>query len=319
MGHPAHRITEPFTATPNAILDHLLRHHLPATQRAVVDWIIRQTFGWHRETVERDLTRIEADTGIDKPGICRALRHLIADGVIIQEGRSLRINPDVGAWGNPDRSEPVVEPTGAEIGNPANNPTAQPLIEIKKKNYPAASSHEGFFQRVKSRFARQNSVAKGVMDMIPEADRPACEGIVARYVKRRGVGYVERAIEYVLFRNPKKFANYLACCLREEWGEQWAAQKAKAAEIDAERQAHAKAKAEEIDAENARIEAINQDFERRREAIFGLPPDELATLERDFIQTLSGFRLKRYKKKGLSAVENDFVEYAESMKKSLDR
>jgi len=325
MAEPAYQIQTPFTATPNAILDHLLQHPLPPTQRQVFDWITRQTLGWHKPTVERDLTKIAAATGIDKPGICRALRHLIADGVVLQRGRSLQINPDVGAWGagiDQATQAGIDQATQAgidEIGRIANDPTPQPYIEIKKKNNRAASSHETFFKKLKSRFASKNGAVKRVMNMIPEADRASCAGIVNRYAKRRGADYVERAIEYVLFRNPKKFAPYLACCLNEGWGEEWAAQKAKAAEIDQQRQAAAQAKAAEIDAVNARIEAVNQEFEQRREAIFGLPPDDLATLEQDFIKTLSGFRLKRYKKKGLSAVENDFVLYVESMKKSLDR
>jgi len=321
MAEPARKISYQFVATPTEIHDKLVTFNLSPTQYKIVMWILRQTYGWHKPMVERDLTRIADALGIDKTAACRAIRALIADGVVLQDGRGIAVNPDVDAWGAgiEEATDAPAADQGA-VDNSINNPTPQPYIKEKKKNNRAASSHESFFKKLKSRFASKKPVVKGeVLDRIPEADRASCAGIVNRYAKRRGIEYVERAIEYVLFRNPKKFASYLACCLREGWGEDWHKQRQEAAKMDAERIEAAKARAEAVEAENKRIEAENQAFEERRERVFGMAPDELATMERDFVGGLSGIRLKRYRKRGLSAVENDFVEYCESMKKSIDK
>jgi len=92
MGDP----TKAFINIPNRILDHLIRHPLPPTQSKLVMWIIRDTYGRDQATVERDLTRISSDIGVDKTSTCRALRHLIADGVVSQNGKQIRISKDFG-------------------------------------------------------------------------------------------------------------------------------------------------------------------------------------------------------------------------------
>jgi len=209
--------------------------------------------------------------------------------------------------------EPVVEPGPHEAENLISTKAKTLHLEENQEKNNCRLSHESLFKRIKSKFTRKNPVVKGVMDKIPAEHRASCERIAMRYAKSRGIGYLERAVAYVMFRNPENFGAYLACTLREGWGEDWHQQRQEAARMDAERIEQAQRKAAEVEAENKRIEAVNQEFEARREKVFGMSPDDLAELERDFVGGLSGLRLKRYRKRGLSAVEWEFVLYVEKV------
>lgn len=315
MGEPARQLTEPFTATPNRILDRLIGYRLPPTHRQVVDWIIRNTYGWHKPMVERDLCAISKALGIDKTAACRAIRSLLDQNVIIQEGRRIAVNPAVDAWGTPDADqEPTDAPIDISVKIEGENADATFYSFKEKKQPPVASHPESLFQKMKRMATGKKGVVKGILERIPEADRDRCKGLVDRYTRRMGAGYVERAVEYCLFREPQNFSAYLACALNEGWGEQWAEQKRQAAEMDAQRAEQAKARQAAMERERAEIEASNADYARQRDQVFSMPADELSRLEADFIGTLSGLRLKRYRKRGLKAVESEFVEYVEQRK-----
>ncbi|QTA84590.1 replication protein [Desulfonema magnum] len=105
----------PFTITPNDMFNKFIEFPLPPLQRQIVDYIIRNTYGWHRETCEKNLKEIQKITKIKhKSDICRAIRILTEKQIIICENKMLRINTDVAAWGivvkNKPKSIPVSIP-----------------------------------------------------------------------------------------------------------------------------------------------------------------------------------------------------------------
>jgi phage replication O-like protein O len=318
MGEPARQIqiTEPFTATPNRILDKLIEYPLPPTHQRLVLWIIRATYGWHKPTVDRDLCAISKALGIDKTAACRAIRALIDKNVIIQDGREIAVNPNVDAWGNTDADQEPTEPTvdnSVKIEAESGGATFYSFKE--KNNHPPThvASPRKLKDRIRGALGGDQKAAKKAVDRIPEADRNRCKGLVVRYIRRMGAEYVERALDYVEFRKPDHFGRYLACCLNEGWGEEWAKQRTEAAEIERKRQEAADRKRAEVEAENKRIEASNREYEAQRERVFSMPADELERLEADFVGGLGGLRLKRYRKRGLSAVESEFVSYVEKV------
>jgi hypothetical protein len=157
---------------------------------------------------------------------------------------------------------------------------------------------------------------KGLPDLmatIPESEQRGCKPIVVKALKDQGFDYVQRAIDYVNFRNPDSYGAYLRITLRDGYGEQFAHQQAEKARIEAERHQQAQRRVAEMEADKARIDAENREYEKRRQRVFSMPAGELAELEKEFAKTLTGLRSKRYRKRGLSAVESEFVSYVEKV------
>jgi hypothetical protein len=157
---------------------------------------------------------------------------------------------------------------------------------------------------------------KGLPDLmatIPEAEQKGCKPIIVKALKSQSFNYVQRAIDYVNFRNPDSYGAYLRITLRDGYGEQWHRQQAEKARIETERHHQAQRRVAEMEADKARIDAENREYEKRRQRVFSMPAGELAELEKEFAKTLMGLRSKRYLKKGLSAVESEFVSYVEKV------
>jgi len=70
-----------YTQTPNCIYDNLLQH-LSGSQAAVVSVIVRQTYGWHRDSSYISISQLAARAGRDRRTVMRAVKELERSGVI---------------------------------------------------------------------------------------------------------------------------------------------------------------------------------------------------------------------------------------------
>ena len=62
----------------------LIQYRIPGEQRQVLDFIIRQTYGWQRKEAPISLDEFCQYTGIVKPNVCRSIRWLIDKNMIIK-------------------------------------------------------------------------------------------------------------------------------------------------------------------------------------------------------------------------------------------
>jgi len=58
----------------NSIMDALARTRIPGEARQVLDYILRQTYGWNEKEREISLAKFSKGTGLSKAHVCRGYR-----------------------------------------------------------------------------------------------------------------------------------------------------------------------------------------------------------------------------------------------------
>src|SRR5215468_9139848 len=71
-----------FVRIPSSLFDQLLTMRWSATEMRVVLWVIRKTFGWNRHVTEFTWYKIAADLHLDRSGVLRAGKRLLAGEVL---------------------------------------------------------------------------------------------------------------------------------------------------------------------------------------------------------------------------------------------
>jgi len=90
-----------FVRFPTELLEALLRTPLNGTQCRILFWVIRQTLGWHRKTVQFSWYRIAGDLGLSRPSVYRAGQALLRKGILTEDKKQLGVETDflpVAAW-----------------------------------------------------------------------------------------------------------------------------------------------------------------------------------------------------------------------------
>ena len=88
-----------FTKVPNEILESLARIHLSPYETRVVLFIIRKTYGWHKELDWISLSQIVEGTGIAKPNVCRTIRSLKRRNIITRpDSKHVGLQEDHSWW-----------------------------------------------------------------------------------------------------------------------------------------------------------------------------------------------------------------------------
>ena len=98
------RLESEFLQAPNALFENLARTYLSPNESKIIFFIIRKTFGWHKESDWIALSQIEEGTGIVKPNICRSIKSLKRKNIIVRTGkRRIGLQEDYTKW-EQDRS-----------------------------------------------------------------------------------------------------------------------------------------------------------------------------------------------------------------------
>jgi phage replication O-like protein O len=77
---------ERFVRLPTELLESLIRRRFSGTQWRVLLWVVRHTYGWNRTTTLFSWYRIASDLGSNRPGVARAGKRLLTEGVLSAEG-----------------------------------------------------------------------------------------------------------------------------------------------------------------------------------------------------------------------------------------
>ncbi len=86
-----------YTKVPNQLLESLPLYDLTPTQVSLLLTLIRETFGWHRDTVKLPLEKWAAKACLDKSHANKAINLLIEQGVIARIKSQVQFLP-VGQW-----------------------------------------------------------------------------------------------------------------------------------------------------------------------------------------------------------------------------
>ena len=134
---------EPYTQVLNSILIKLYSpgYHLPGEQRAVFDFILRQTSGYRRDTDQISLSQFSEALGIKKPSVIRSIKALTLKKIISvskvanDEAKVFKINTNIEEWLSLAESLTLAKRLKV-VSNTANLPLAKslPTKEIYKEN-----------------------------------------------------------------------------------------------------------------------------------------------------------------------------------------
>lgn len=76
-----------FTQVPNSILEALCKVNLSKYEWRVLLFILRKTYGYHKQSDRIPLSQFSQGTGLDRRHVHRALKSLWVKGMIIKTGR----------------------------------------------------------------------------------------------------------------------------------------------------------------------------------------------------------------------------------------
>lgn len=91
-----------YTKIANELYDAIIKWRLSSYEHRVLIWIIRKTYGWNKKHDWISLSQFQKGTNIPQPHICRALKMLRQQNMIIKGGNRNRttygIQKDYGLW-----------------------------------------------------------------------------------------------------------------------------------------------------------------------------------------------------------------------------
>src|SRR6266849_5018184 len=87
-----------FVRVPSKLLDALLNVPLNGTQWRILLWVIRQTYGWNRDTVPFSWYRIARYLSVDRGGVVKAGNKLLQATVLYKQGDRLGIQKEYERW-----------------------------------------------------------------------------------------------------------------------------------------------------------------------------------------------------------------------------
>ena len=103
-----------YTKIPNDILEALPLYDFSPLEWAVIMYVIRKTFGWHKNVDTISVRKMAADTGHDLRGMQRAVTKLKEKNVLSMNSRGSRGMPVMGInspsmWAEPTVKQPTVK------------------------------------------------------------------------------------------------------------------------------------------------------------------------------------------------------------------
>ena len=93
-----------FTQVPNTLLEKLISYRIPGEARQVLDFIVRETFSFHRASVDTTLKYISDKTGLARQNVSRAVKKLVDMKVIkgikndSSKGYKFCVNNSLSEW-----------------------------------------------------------------------------------------------------------------------------------------------------------------------------------------------------------------------------
>jgi phage replication O-like protein O len=90
--------TKRFVRVPTELLEPLLLLPLRGTQWRVLFWVIRQSYGWNRQSTSFTWYRIAKELELNRAGVYRAGQALLAARLLVCDGGQLAVQTDPRLW-----------------------------------------------------------------------------------------------------------------------------------------------------------------------------------------------------------------------------
>lgn len=87
-----------FTPIANEILEELVKLRLPASEKDILLFVIRKTYGYQKKMDRISLTQFEIGTLLSRVTVVKALKNLISRNILVKSGLLFRFNKDHNLW-----------------------------------------------------------------------------------------------------------------------------------------------------------------------------------------------------------------------------
>lgn len=87
-----------YTAIANELLERLYHCPLNGSEFRVCLMVLRKTYGYKKKDDWISLTQFEKGTGLKRANICRTLKELVANKLLLKSGKTLRFNKNYEQW-----------------------------------------------------------------------------------------------------------------------------------------------------------------------------------------------------------------------------
>ena len=83
-----------YTAIANEILEKLIKIRMTASEKDVLFFILRKTYGWGKKEDRISLTQFQYGTSLSRPTVIKAIKNLLVRKMIVKAGLLVSFNKD---------------------------------------------------------------------------------------------------------------------------------------------------------------------------------------------------------------------------------
>jgi phage replication O-like protein O len=191
-----------FTAIANELLERIVQLRIPASEKDMLFFVIRKTYGYQKREDRISLTQFEKGTLLSRPTVVKGLKNLLTRKILVKAGLLLSLNKDYDKWvvnaGLLVKSRNLYGKRGLTKSG-KRGLTYKRKKKMTKENSKDNSLHEDIVLIIDT-FKKMNPVCGRFYGN--KTQRSACEDLITFY----GVDRVVSIIENVLpLTNKRKF------------------------------------------------------------------------------------------------------------------
>lgn len=211
-----------FTSIANEIVEALVKVSVPGRHKDVVYFVIRKTYGFNKKSDVISLSQFVFGTNIDRTGVCRILKDLVAWRLLVKNGSSYYFNKNyedwIVAWRPPPKTSvgSGVEDNLLVAATPHTKETIQ-----KKYKYTSMKRNSFKYNEKNSSDFFEDEVSYDSGELIEEKKSNVSKSmkeLVAWSVNERGFPFVNVIKQYTAFKKARE-AGISPAKLKERWQE----------------------------------------------------------------------------------------------------
>jgi len=183
-----------FTKIANEILEELVKWRLPASEKDILFFVIRKTYGFNKKEDRISLTQFEKGTGLSRVTVVKALKNLIIRNILVKSGLLLSFNKDYNKWvvksGILVKSENIFG-KGGYTKNGKGGYTYKRKKKMTKENSKDKSLHEDIVLLIEE-FSKLNPACKRMYGN--KTQRQASEDLITTYGLERILNIISKTL-----------------------------------------------------------------------------------------------------------------------------
>lgn len=87
-----------YTAIANEILEQLVKLRIPASEKDIMFFVIRKTYGFQKKEDRISLTQFQKGTGLSRVTVVKGVKNLISRKILVKAGILFKFNKHYDSW-----------------------------------------------------------------------------------------------------------------------------------------------------------------------------------------------------------------------------